>query len=514
MAESTIIATLILIPLFVYPYTHTCVDSNKAFLLWIFAVVLFVGWVVGGIIYHRKVGGVFKASLLKTLKFLVPVFLTIFSWLISSAFSTFPKESFWGLPDYGLGFLSFLSCQVFFWFVYVGFQKGVFNLERLLGWLILGSIPVSLVVLLEAFGLGPISPGEFFGGRISGTFCNPIFLSSYLVFILPITLGAFVRHYAGAGSRRFIYCISLFIIGFGQFLALVFSGSRGPMVGAVAGLVAFSIFGGIVWPKFRKMILVGFLVCLLMLSGILVLQRVYKGQEAKGPVARYLHMLDSDYGGSGYVRQLLWETAIDLFLSPSETVDALGNEDGLYKWRWLVGYGPEAVTYSLFARYPDEVSRYERAILPRKVHNQTLEVLISRGLLGLVGYFWLLYLAFTSGLYNLVDIKNSKLSWLSCVIGGVVGTLLLAARKGFAYVGVGAAFGFVAGFLIWAVFAGIKTGKNREEMGESAWLHIGILCSLISHVIESQFSFPTVTSELYLWTFLGILLGVRAKLMH
>lgn len=72
-----------------------------------------------------------------------------------------------------------------------------------------------------------------------------------------------------------------------------------------------------------------------------------------------------------------WSVVVD----PPALIDAHGAQDGLAGWRWLIGYGPDSIDPVLASRIPPGPAQQAR---PDRVHQQLLDLYLSRGLLGLL----------------------------------------------------------------------------------------------------------------------------------
>ncbi len=94
---------------------------------------------------------------------------------------------------------------------------------------------------------------------------------------------------------------------------------------------------------------------------------------------------------STVVRSDLLRAGLAVVADPPVLVDAHGNPDGLAGWRWLIGYGPDAIDPVLASRLPEGPAQQAR---PDRAHQQIIDLYLSRGLLGvLAGLAVLVWLA-------------------------------------------------------------------------------------------------------------------------
>jgi hypothetical protein len=144
-----------------------------------------------------------------------------------------------GSNDRALGLANLLACLLLFGAVLVAARSGE-GRSRLVAALLLGSIPASLVAILQGLGIYLVQGGVVESTeRAFGTLANPIFLGAYLVMVLPLTLARI----AGSGGGRRWGMVLLFLA---QLVALVLTVSRGPWLGFLASLLVLGLGWGLV----------------------------------------------------------------------------------------------------------------------------------------------------------------------------------------------------------------------------------------------------------------------------
>ena len=215
-----------------------------------------------------------------------------------------------------------------------------------------------------------------FTWRPGGSLGNPIFLSAYLIMILPFTLARLLIA-TGRKRHQFVLIGALIL----QLLAVLITQSRGPWVGLLAGGILFMVL--LLWPHHRRLmsggIIGGLLLVLILLVGLQA-EVVPLRDLAQLPYVNRLTRATDLSRGTTRVRIVLWETALKVV----RTWPVLGlNSDRWQALRPLLGYGPDTAGYAYTAAYPPELARIEDpgAIWDR-AHNEVLDILTMRGWLG------------------------------------------------------------------------------------------------------------------------------------
>ena len=118
-------------------------------------------------------------------------------------------------------------------------------------------------------------------------------------------------------------------------------------------------------------------------------------------IGRFGQMLEADTG-TGRVRTLIWEGALELMLPHEPIAFPDGRTDIFNFLRPIIGYGPESMYVAYNSFYPPELATLEaRNASPDRSHNETFDTLVITGLAGflvwqalylsvfLVGFRWL-----------------------------------------------------------------------------------------------------------------------------
>jgi len=252
--ESSWLAAAVTIPLFFNCYSARTFEPDKALLLCALAQIMCLAWVVRAAervslpVAFSWQGVRSRVSPLIRGPLVLPVLCLAAIQVVSSFLSVSPTESLWGSYTRMQGLFVLLSYVLVF-FVLAAFLEDETQVERLLLAVITASVPVSLYGLLQQAGLDPVTWKRETATRVEANLGNAILLGSYLLLVIPLTLGRWlrsVRGLTGPGGRTWralLSCGLLFLalcLQLGSFLA---TRSRGPLV----GLMVSGLFFGLLW---------------------------------------------------------------------------------------------------------------------------------------------------------------------------------------------------------------------------------------------------------------------------
>ncbi|MBV9613191.1 MAG: O-antigen ligase family protein [Acidobacteriaceae bacterium] len=341
-------------------------------------------------------------------RFSNPVTVSVLSFVaintLATLFGVNPRHSFWGDLDRMGGLFQLLHLTLlYFCFLQLASCRHI-DVALILKLLIWIAGIASLLGLAEAYKPGdfPAIPAQPY--RISSVFGHPIFLASFLV--LPIALTVTVicrrRHSKAALST---YAALLLL----QLSAVLLSGTRGAFVGLLVGVV---VAAGLLSIRIDYFLLrAARLRVLTTLLAVLVLACALTWLSEKNPS---VHHLLAFKDSSSLSRLVEWRTAIRG-----------------YKERPFIGTGPENY-YVVHNMYFDttlyDVGKNGPWLLD-KPHNYLLEILVTTGLFGAIGYISIVIftvLAFWRG-YRSQSLSRSE----CCVLIG--GAIAYQAQNFFAF---------------------------------------------------------------------------------
>lgn len=457
--------------------------------------------------------------------------------LISTAFSISPTQSIWGSHARAQGLYSMLAYAMFALAAYTQIRTAR-QLWRLLDTLIFISVPLSFYGVMQRFGLDTYQWQQFFTQtRITSTLGNPIFVGGFLVPVIPLTATAFIHACHGLRTIRprtsahwlraaiYALCVPL------QLLALWYTGSRGPVLAIVPGVLLGAIVVLIATGKRRW-------VAALTAAGIAAVVFVAALNIPQGPLeslrdadttlGRLGHLLDGSRDSPASTRQrvLIWQGVLESVLPHAPIPFTNGGTDRWNAVRPLVGYGLETLTFVFQQFFPPEFAQLDRwraisqqgegttivltysPTAPDRSHNEFLDALVFGGLLGAFAYLLLFAIAIY-WLYGIADLLPNvslrRLYWILAVGGAISGAVATARVLGLHYVGVGLPLGMLAGTGIYLLGAAFFSGEHhRAPLNFPALLLCaGIIGALTAHFVELHFGIPTGATRLVLWLLLA-----------
>ncbi len=367
-----------------------------------------------------------------------PLFLVAASLILSTLTSISPVDSVWGSFFRGQGvYLALL--QIIWVILIVTYLRSPAQRRRLLLAIVIGGTLTAITAIVEPFVFGE----NWLTWRPGGTQGNPIFLSGYLIMVLPFMLAALVEPWA----RKKIARTSLIVAVIFQLAALVLAQSRGPLLGAVAGGLLFA--GLLLWQRHRRLLIAGALIGLIGLSVLTIglnLPGGISSSLSSLPVINRLNFAQDAQTGTGRVRLILWQ-AVGRVITTWPSVVPAG--DVWHFLRPVLGYGLDTAAIVYMQVYPPELGHIEDpSSMWDRAHNEGLDVLTMQGGLGLLAY-------------------------------GVLG--LVCARRG------------------------LQQWRASESLAQRAWI-AAPLAALAAHVVEVQFAFTLTTTGMLAWLCVALLL--------
>ena len=303
-----------------------------------------------------------------------------------------------------------------------------------------------------------------------------------------------------------------------QLASIIFTQSRGPLIGLLVGLFVFiSIFAvrrRIAWLWLGALGLASAGALFLVLFN---LPNTPLGFMRELPYIGRLGRVFETESGTGKVRLLIWEGAVEL-IAPHEPLglppDSL---DRLNRLRPLIGYGPESM-YVAFSRfYPPELGHYEaRNRVPDRSHNETFDALVTTGLVGFLAYIFLFGSLFYYGFKWLGFIGSERertafiTLWSISGFLGAVGPRLLEGTWRLS--GVGLAVGLVSGLLAYLVAQGFSS--KAKETNSYELLLVALLSAIVAHFVEIHFGIAIAATKTYFWLYAALLVITGCPLLE
>ena len=427
--------------------------------------------------------------------------------LLAASFSVSPAISWWGsLNRRDGGFTDLAYLVVFASAGYCIRRRD--QVVRLMDLLTLASLPITFYALLQRAGADPL-PWTDDATRLSSTLANPDFLGAWLILAIPMTawgLYLTLRHEQRRDWGRIgVYAGALVL----QLLVLDFTAARGATLGLLGGAAAAGL--ALAAARGRRLAVRVGLAFILLGSALLVVLNLplpaVQPLRSLPVVERFAHVLDSS-DGSSQVRLLLWRSSLRLLGPHAPLVDAEGRSDWPWPVRDAVGYGPESTIVVSEAVMPPELAHFERPLKRwDRAHNETFDLLLTRGALGLIAFLALFGALLWLALGRLVcgPWPSPAVFSLLYAAGGLAGagmSLVVAP----VFFGLAVPFGCLLGFLVYLAF-----GPWAARGPADAWrwsLTLALLCALVAHFVEIQFGIEVLPSAVSFWILAGLLLAV------
>jgi hypothetical protein len=288
-----------------------------------------------------------------------------------------------GWDTYGL--YSILGYLVFF-AVLVAKLKTQAQIERLIWMLTTVSVVASVYGVGQHFGWDPFRTDSSPVLRAGMTFGNPIFGPSYLAMTIPLTIAAIIPY------RDRMPAVTHVWIGAGsiaaQFAAIVFSQSRGPLLGLIVGIAVLLVI--IAWVQGWRQLTRPALIVFVAISMTVVINAIPVVNHTSGESFGYRVLnLGPSVSGGTQNRLTIWDTSWDVFTNipwPDTSKVPSIPDLSTVSLRPLIGYGPDMFGYA----YPLAGDTDYTNELATHGHNFIVHTIIELGLFGVAAYLSLL----------------------------------------------------------------------------------------------------------------------------
>ncbi len=392
--EYGILAIVFFIPI-IFDYslsTYNCFDLYKAvifrvtliFILLAFTAKIFI---TGRLIYRGSA------------KIFLLVGFLLLSFFISSYFSLYPNQSFWGSFLRQQGFYNFFNYCLFFVLIILNINNFQ-QLKRIIIAIVASSFLVSAYGLIQYFYLDPLywSDNPINSGRIFSSLGQPNFLGHWLIMVLPISFYALIFLFKKTLTRFFVALVIVM-----QFVCLIFTYSRA----AWLGFIGSTLFLVLVWLFYKRFKKIAFSLIGLILIGVFFII----GLNIVNPTKSI------NYNSNNLVNRL--KSVADLkngsskmrFYYIKSAITEIKQENFS---RLLVGYGPEVLGDVFRKYYNIDWGIYETVnSFPDRVHNWPLDQILAFGFLGLAAnLIFYIYFIYRIAIFLLNKQKFEPDDWL------------------------------------------------------------------------------------------------------
>jgi hypothetical protein len=270
--EAGWLAALILVPVYFNIYSARTFEPDKLTLMRSIVLVMILAWLIKvaeiGVGGAASYGGKETADVtsgtkarrgirkLLDIPLLLPTLFLVLVYIISTIFSISPKVSLWGSYQRMQGTYTFLSYVVIFAMIAMHLRARA-QVDRLVTTVILASLPVGLYGIIQHYGLDPLPWAGDVTTRVASSLGNAIFVASYLIMVIPLVLArlldsmvAIVSEEEASWGHTLLAAVYIFILAV-DIITVLFSKSRGPQLGLLAGMFFFGLLALLVLYRRR-----------------------------------------------------------------------------------------------------------------------------------------------------------------------------------------------------------------------------------------------------------------------
>lgn len=517
--EAGWLSTVALVPLVLDKDGAQAFEPAKAGVLSAIAVLMAVAWAARRLSTpadHATPVAV-SARLAATLRapLLLPVAVFLTCTLIATLFSLSPSESVWGHRGRALGVVTLLA-QLLICAATAVNLRSADQLRRLVTSLILPSLPIALYAVCQRMKLEPLLLStDTEVERATSFFGQPVYLGAYLAMITPFAVLRLVeaaRETSLPLRRRMLGVGTYTLVVLLQLTALVFTESRGPLLGlAVAGAIGFLAHAARRGARVRVLalwVLTAGATALALLGAPKPLSRVATEALDARAATRAAETF-STTGGGGQFRTTTWNVAQRVLANDAPLELADGTHDQHAGLRALFGYGPE-LQYAISPPFYDsELPLLFGYFLVDRFHNVLWDTLLTSGLFGLSAWLALQAMLFwlATRTLRLVETPRQRVVyWSVFTVSALLGAAGFGLVRGLPFCFLGLQVGAVLGLALFMSVASWSTSKDApspidgDHVGTThEGLVIAALAAIVGHLIETSFSFVTISTGALFW---------------
>ena len=449
----------VLLPSIINPWGYNAFELPKV-------ILLRGSMIVSGLILYLQLGTQPEYVRSRTTKRIPPtsILWPIFAFCLSIGFATIFSinryVSLWGTYDRQQGLLTFITYVALF-LITVYSLRSQEQVERLWHALVWGSMPVVIYGLIQMIGLDTINWQTSGASRVLSLLGRSNFLGSYLVLIIPLTIGLLLYKYSlpyvaacDSGNRLKLvrkntfpasnepdeaklsgyqigHALLLSLLIIGQVICLGATQARGAWMGFFIAMLMFGFLWGMI-RRYRIVVIVTFLALITVTVFVLLLMLPngpFTGlTQVKG--FNRLSLLGNLRAGSTAARLTIWQEILPLVL----------------KRPWF-GYGPDTMRPVFDQVFPPHLVYYMgHNVVADRAHNVLLDTAMVSGLTGVIAYVWLIL----------------SLAWLA-----------------------------------WS-------GLHRAQKSRQDIFWIAFIAAMSGHLIDMQFTFNVTATAALFWILLGL----------
>lgn len=391
--------SLIIIPLYFDRNIVGIYDISKATCLWISGGLILSLWL--SLIVLNPGFKFFKNSLN------FPILAWFLVNILSTIFSDAPIVSFFGFYKRYEGLLTITSYIIISFAITHFFD--IEYLKKIVKIIVIIGVISGIYAIFQYYEADPFFPEREGGGRVISFMGNPIFAASYLIMTFFL---AFPLYFYYKGFLSYLFLITSSLIYFSSFL----SQSRGPFLGFLFSYLLFIIIFFLKRQSkenlnkfWISLLIIGIITISSNFSSNSILRRFFGEIIKVKNEQRFSNVPEInkfEIKGSAGVRLAIWRDVLKNVLKEP-----------------LFGTGPDTMPIS-YPRYRtlNTVKKVGVYATAESTHNELLDILAMKGILGLLSYVWILVVFIilaVKGLLKFQDkwlIAGISLSWLSYII--------------------------------------------------------------------------------------------------
>jgi hypothetical protein len=425
------------------------------------------------------------------------------SAVVSSVLSIAPRASWFGSPERAQGAATSLCYVLVFLAIAVGVRRAS-QVWRLLAVVVAAAALVAAIAVAQRYGIDPYGFLTQVARRPPSSLGNPIFTAAYLSMAAMVALAGAL---AAQGTARATWtgAAALLISG------VAITGSRGPLLGLVAGVAWFG------WLRVRhpeswlsrRLRLLARRQTRALTIAVVVLALVTLGLAA-GSTARQLRNRDIARPDTIQIRLDAWEATSRAMLAPTATAAALRTRLG--SLRMSLGYGLETAAYPLALHIDEDLAvlvRRERT--PDRAHNAILQQLAERGTVGVAALLALWFFALRGATAASGAAHRRPATAVAALAVGMGLLVPWLAAGSIAWSGVGATvalLGVVGAATLWRPTRAVA---ERPRWHQREILMAGIAAALVTHYVELQSGIAVTPTRLLFWALAGLVASPWAR---
>lgn len=521
MIEGGWLAALIIVPILFNIYTERVFEEDKIPLMRSIALVMFAALIIWGVERGKIAFQTADGRPWWKIPLVLPALALAAVYIISTVFSIVPRISWWGAYIRRQGTYTWLSyITIFFGILFLARDRK--QVQRIITMILLISVPATLYAFLQNRGLDPLPWGGDVTRRVSSTAGNPIFISAYLIMVVPLTIMRILEHFQvllqpeqeneeeNGSEPNFLassllagaYLFLLII----QLMTIIYSQSRGPLLGLLVGMTFFAILASLPINRWLTFGFTGLAVAGIAFLIVFNLQNSPLEPLREVPYLGRLGTVFELDSGNGKVRALIWEGVIDLLAADPA--------------RDIIGYGPESLYVAYNQHYPPELTTVEkRNASPDRSHNETFDALSMTGILGFIAqtFFFLSIFYYVLKWLGLINSKAQQIVFIGLLLtGGILGTILPYLVEGqWRLAGAGIPAGLTLSTIAYMLFYIVTNLKeNGKSYHPNHLLLVALLSCIVAHFIEAHFGIAIGVTRLYFWSYAALIVVVGLPLMQ